>query len=50
MSSRKVVTAVGAGAVGLGAYYLYNAGGSPKVAEKQFERMNSSTTLLQDRH
>jgi len=37
MSGRKVFTTVGLGAAGVGAYYLYNAGGSPKIAEKQFE-------------
>lgn len=36
--SRRGVIAVG-GVAGAGAlYYLYNAGGNPKVAEKQFER------------
>ena len=28
----------GAAAVGAVGYYLYSAGGSPKVAEKKFER------------
>ncbi|KAF2175697.1 hypothetical protein K469DRAFT_723890 [Zopfia rhizophila CBS 207.26] len=37
MAARKVLTYGGLGAFGVGAYYLYNAGGSPKVAEKQFE-------------
>jgi len=37
MAGKRVVQVAGLGAVGLGGYYLYNAGGSPKVAEKQFE-------------
>ncbi|KAK5114559.1 hypothetical protein LTR85_010136 [Meristemomyces frigidus] len=36
MSNRVLQFAGGAVAVG-GAYYLYNAGGNPKVAEKKFE-------------
>ncbi|KAF2812372.1 uncharacterized protein BDZ99DRAFT_474553 [Mytilinidion resinicola] len=37
MAGRKAFTFIGLPAAGVGAYYLYNAGGSPKVAEKQFE-------------
>ncbi|OCK79915.1 hypothetical protein K432DRAFT_426138 [Lepidopterella palustris CBS 459.81] len=37
MAARKTAIWGGVAAVGLGTYYLYNAGGSPKVAEKQFE-------------
>ena len=29
----------GLGAATFGGYYMYRAGGSPKVAEKQIERM-----------
>jgi hypothetical protein len=36
--SRRLVTIAGVTAVGGGAYYLYSAGGDPKLAEKQFER------------
>ena len=36
--SRRLVTIAGVTAVGGGAYYLYNAGGDPKLAEKQLER------------
>jgi hypothetical protein len=39
--SGRIVKVVGAGAVAGAGYYLYQAGGSPKVAEKQFERMSS---------
>jgi hypothetical protein len=42
MAGRKVVF-FGLPIAGVGAYYLYNAGGSPKVAEKQFEGIASST-------
>lgn len=38
MAGRKVATYGGLAAVGAGAYYLYNAGGDPKLAEKKFER------------
>lgn len=38
MAARRISVWLGAGAVGLGAYYMYQAGGSPKVAEKQMER------------
>lgn len=37
MAARRTSVWLGAGAVGLGAYYMYQAGGSPKVAEKQME-------------
>ena len=37
MAGRKVLTYGGLGAIGAGAYYLYNAGGDAKLAEKQFE-------------
>jgi hypothetical protein len=38
MASRRALTFGGvAAAAGVG-YYLYKAGGDPKVAEKQFER------------
>lgn len=30
----------GFAALGGGAYYLYSAGGDPKLAEKKFERMS----------
>ncbi|KAI9715542.1 MAG: hypothetical protein M1828_000794 [Chrysothrix sp. TS-e1954] len=35
--SRRAVTLLGATAVGGAAYYFYQAGGDPKVAEKKFE-------------
>jgi hypothetical protein len=53
MAGKRGVQVLGLGAVGLGGYYLYNAGGSPKVAEKQFERKLSnsiSTRHLLTRH
>jgi len=34
---RPAVTAAGVGVVGIVGYYLYQAGGNPKVAEKQAE-------------
>lgn len=36
--SNRVLTATGLAAVGGVSYYLYNAGGDRKLAEKQFER------------
>ena len=39
--SRRALTWGGVGVAGLGAYYLYSAGGDPKVAEKKFERAYS---------
>lgn len=38
MAGKRAAQVVGLGAAGLGGYYLYTAGGSPKVAEKQMER------------
>ena len=35
--SRRGVTALGIAAAGGVGYYLYSAGGNPKVAQKQFE-------------
>ena len=35
---------LGVAAAGGVGYYLYNAGGSPKAAEKQFEGMSSLIT------
>ncbi|KAF2267723.1 hypothetical protein CC78DRAFT_456419 [Lojkania enalia] len=37
MAGRRIATYGGLASVGIGAYYLYNAGGDPKIAEKQFE-------------
>ena len=37
--SGRLVKVVGVGAVAGAGYYLYQAGGQPKVAEKKFERM-----------
>jgi len=37
MSSNRVFTLLGVAAAGGVGYYLYNAGGDPKVAEKKFE-------------
>lgn len=43
MSSRNGLTIAGLAVAGAAGYYLYSAGGDPKVAEKQFEgRFNSS--------
>lgn len=36
--SGRLAKVAGVGAVGAIGFYLYQAGGSPKVAEKQFER------------
>jgi hypothetical protein len=38
MASRRLIPALGAVAVAGGAYYLYNAGGDPRVAGKMVER------------
>ncbi|KAF2477097.1 uncharacterized protein BDR25DRAFT_251670 [Lindgomyces ingoldianus] len=37
MAARRLFTWGGIGALGVGTYYLYNAGGSPTIAEKKFE-------------
>jgi len=37
MSGRKMLGWGAVGAAGIGGYYLYSAGGSPKLAEKQME-------------
>ena len=39
--SRRLFGYTGLAAVGAGAYYLYSAGGDPKLAEKKFERTPS---------
>ena len=36
--SNRVIPVVGLAAAGGVGYYLYNAGGDPKLAEKKFER------------
>lgn len=46
MSGRRNVLVVG-GLAGVGAaYYLYNAGGDPKLAEKKFEREHYRVHVL----
>ena len=40
MSGKRLLTFGGLAAVGGGAYYLYSAGGDPKLAQKQLERMS----------
>lgn len=40
MSGRRFATFGGVAALGAGTYYLYSAGGDPKLAEKKFERMS----------
>ncbi|CAO2653162.1 Nn.00g025730.m01.CDS01 [Neocucurbitaria sp. VM-36] len=37
MAGRRIFTFGGIAAVGAGTYYLYSAGGDPKLAEKKFE-------------
>ncbi|ORY10812.1 hypothetical protein BCR34DRAFT_485075 [Clohesyomyces aquaticus] len=37
MAAKRLVTWGGVGALGVGTYYLYNAGGSPTIAEKKLE-------------
>jgi hypothetical protein len=39
--SKRVVQIGGITAVGAGAYYLYSAGGDPKLAQKKIERKSS---------
>lgn len=43
--SRKVLTYGGLTALGGATYYLYNAGGDPKLAEKKVERTSLSFAL-----
>lgn len=38
MSRTRILQGLGVVVVGGGGYYLYSAGGNPKVAQKQFER------------
>jgi len=42
--SRNVFIGLGAGAAAFGGYYLYTAGGNPRVAEKQMERMSPNVS------
>ncbi|KAF2738677.1 hypothetical protein EJ04DRAFT_573536 [Polyplosphaeria fusca] len=42
--SRRIVTFGGLAAAGGAAYYLYNAGGDPKLAEKQLEHDAAAAT------
>jgi hypothetical protein len=44
--SKRGLTVVGLAAAGGAGYYLYKAGGDPKVAEKNFEGEDSSQCLL----
>lgn len=44
MSSGRVLKVVGLGAAAGAGYYLYTAGGDPKVAQKQLERMSIDTS------
>ena len=37
--SRRTLIGVGVAGLGAGTYYLYTAGGDPKVAKKEIERM-----------
>ena len=46
MAGRRVATWGGLAAVGGATYYLYSAGGNPKLAEKKFERMLFSLTQV----
>lgn len=43
--SRRFLTYGGLTALGGATYYLYNAGGDPKLAEKKAERASSSVAL-----
>jgi len=45
MSSSRLWQIVGGATVLGGGYYLYNAGGSPKAAEKRFEGQSTLPTL-----
>lgn len=46
MAGRKVLTYGGLGAAAASAYYLYNAGGDAKLAEKKFERRLIDPAIL----
>lgn len=50
--SKRILTWGGLAAVGGGAYYLYNAGGDPKLAQKQLERVSfvTSITVIRGRY
>jgi hypothetical protein len=45
--SKRIVQIGGITAVGAGAYYLYSAGGDPKLAQKKIERMSFIATPSQ---
>jgi hypothetical protein len=45
MAGRQFATFGGLAAVGAGTYYLYNAGGDPKLAQKKIERMHAPRTI-----
>jgi len=47
--SRRVLLGSGVALAGAAGYYLYNAGGDPKVAEKSFEREFVKWIQAQDR-
>jgi hypothetical protein len=46
MSSGRLWQLIAGGAAVGGAYYLYNAGGDPKAAEKRFEGTTHKTSAL----
>ena len=47
MASRRVGGILGAVAVAGGGYYLYTAGGDPKVAKKEMERMRRNSSKIE---
>ena len=48
--SRRTLTGVGLAVVGAGGYYLYSAGGDPKVAQKKVERKRTYSVSDVDDH
>jgi hypothetical protein len=46
MSSNRAFTLLGVAAAGGVGYYLYNAGGDPKVAQKKFEGMRRPQSVF----
>lgn len=44
MSRSRLPLYLGLGVAGVGGYYLYSAGGDPKVAQKKAERMRHAST------
>lgn len=44
--SRRPIAIAALGAAGIGGYYLYSAGGDPKIAQKQVQREHIKILVL----